>query len=215
MPGRGAGVPGGGPGGVRPAGWSVPLPRTRLRLGASLVVALTAAVAWVGWALGAELADEGAGPGRPGAADVAAAIVVVTAVVASVVLHEGAHAAAARALGYRVDWVVVGLVDGKTSFSGRSDRPLDRAAIAMAGPAASAAVVLPLLAVWGTGTLGSGSVVSPILWFNVATFGLNLLPVVGSDGWCVIAALVEDRRHRRPNRSRHRGGPAAHYEHDA
>ena len=66
----------------------------------------------------------------------------VVALVASMAVHEGAHAWAAHSLGYRVDWVVIGGLAGMTAFAGRDDRPLERAAVALAGPAASAALVL-------------------------------------------------------------------------
>ena len=46
---------------------------------------------------------------------------------------------AAHNLGYRVEWVVLGGLAGVTAYFGRDDRPLERAAVALAGPAASAA----------------------------------------------------------------------------
>lgn len=182
---------------VQPGDWSVAVPGTRLRLGVTLVLALVVAVAALVWGVltgeiggGREAASGSDGP--------ATSAVVAVIAVGSVLVHEGAHAVAAQTLGYRVEWVVLGLLDGKTSYSGRSDRPLDRAAIAMAGPAASAAVVLVLLAAWAAGFTGPGDAVLAGVWFNIATFVLNLVPVAGSDGRYVLTGLVEDRRRRSP-----------------
>jgi fatty acid desaturase len=162
---------------VAPGRWSVPVPGTRLCLGAGLVAVLAASFVGVVWQVV---------PGR--------VVVVSAGIVLSALVHEGAHAVAARALGYRVDWVLLGVIAGGTSYSGRGDRPRDRAAIAMAGPAASAAVVLVLLGVWASGTgVGVGTMFT-LVWFNTVTFSLNLVPVQGSDGWYVIACLAEDRR---------------------
>ena len=69
---------------------------------------------------------------------------LVAAMVSTAV--RGAHAWAAHRLGYEVGWVVLGSLAGMTAYLGRDDRPLERAAVALAGPAASAAVVLALLA---------------------------------------------------------------------
>ena len=69
----------------------------------------------------------------------------LVSVVVSTLVHEGAHAWAAHNLGYRVEWVVLGGLSGVTAYFGRDDRPLERAAVALAGPAASAALVLGLL----------------------------------------------------------------------
>jgi Zn-dependent protease len=153
--------------------------RTRLRLGVTLVAALGLVVA--GTLTG----------GGDGAAALLAAMLV-----GSVLVHEGAHALAARALGYRVEWIVLGIVDGRISYSGPADRPLDRAAIAMAGPAVSAAVALGLLGAWAGGVGGPGDVVFHAVVFNVLTFAVNLVPIAGSDGQMVVAGLIEDRRRR-------------------
>jgi hypothetical protein len=127
---------------IVPASWlSIPVPGTKVRLGVGLAVV----VAFVtGWTAGAVMLDRADGTTVTGLATGAG-------IVASVLVHEGAHALAARGLGYRVEWILLGLLGGTTSYSGRDDRPLDRAAIAMAGPAVSAVTVLALLAAWLVG----------------------------------------------------------------
>ena len=154
--------------------------RTRLRLGVTLVVAVALTVA--GTVAGG------------GSVEGAAPALTAAMLVGSVLAHEGAHAVAARALGYRVEWIVLGIVDGRTSYSGPADRPLDRAAIAMAGPAVSAAVALGLLGAWAGGVSGPGGIVFHAAVFNVLTFAVNLVPIAGSDGQVVLAGLLEDRR---------------------
>jgi hypothetical protein len=112
----------------RPPRWTVPLVDARLRVGIGLAVCVGAA------ALLAVVAAGRANAWLP--------LVAVLGVAASTLVHEGAHAWAAHALGYRVEWVVLGGFTGVTAYEGRDDRPLERAAVALAGPAATAAVVL-------------------------------------------------------------------------
>ena len=169
---------------------SIPLPGTKVRLGVGLaaIVALltgwTAGAVMLGRADGATMTAFAAGAG----------------IVASVLVHEGAHALTARALGYRVEWILLGLLAGTTSYSGRDDRPLDRAAIALAGPAVSAAAVLVLLAMWAAGgETDLTEALFGLLTFNVLTVVVNLVPVPGSDGWQVATWLVGSwTRSRRP-----------------
>lgn len=172
--------------------WSVPVPGTRLRVGVGLAVLLVAAAAWAVWlAMGGEAGTDGVSRAA-GSAGIAA----------SVLLHEGAHAAAARSLGYRIEWIVVGAFAGRTSYSGRGDRPLDRAAIAMAGPATSAGAVLVVGAAWATGAAGRAEpALVTVAGFNAVTCAVNLLPVPGSDGWFVAAGLAEHRRAARRQRA--------------
>jgi Zn-dependent protease len=162
---------------------SVPLPGTKVRFGLGLA-ALVAVV--TGWTAAAVLLGRADGETMTGLAS-------GVGIVASGLVHEIAHALAARSLGYRVDWIVLGLLAGTTSYSGRDDRPLDRAAIAMAGPAASAATVLVLLAVWAAGDADLTGAMFGLLTFNALTVVVNLVPVPGSDGSQVVAWLARGR----------------------
>ena len=123
-------------------------------------------------------------------------------VVVSTVVHEGAHAWVAHNLGYRVEWVVLGGMVGLTAYFGRADRPLERAAVALAGPAASAALVLALVGVRASMTTASTAtaVVELALLLNVVGLVGNLLPVGGTDGAHLIRGLSEHRRASRPTR---------------
>jgi Zn-dependent protease len=148
-------------------------------------------LAWLG--VGAWLL--GAGAGAPGPAGAAAAFV---AIVGSMLVHEGAHAVAAHRLGYDVQWVVLGGLAGVTAYLGRDDRPLERAAIALAGPAASAALVATLVVAGSVLPAGSiASVVHMLALFNALAIVGNLVPVGGTDGAHVVAGLAEHARSRR------------------
>jgi Zn-dependent protease len=165
-----------------PASWSsIPLPGTKLRLGFGLAAALAVTAGLTGAAVAAGRAD----------GETVTALAMGGGVIASVLVHEGAHALAARSLGYRVEWILLGLLAGTTSYSGSDDRPLDRAAIAMAGPAANAGAVLVLLAAWASGAAGLSDAMFALLSFNALSVVVNLTPVPGSDGWQVAAWLFE------------------------
>jgi Zn-dependent protease len=133
---------------------------------------------------------------RPALPLVWAPLAVVLGAAASTLVHEGAHAWAAHALGYRVDWVVVGGLVGVTAYQGRDDRPLERAAVALAGPAASAALVLALLAGQAVvDPIGLASVVAEAaIGLNALALAANLVPVAGTDGALLVRAVVEHRR---------------------
>ena len=126
----------------------------------------------------------------------------LVSVVASTLVHEGAHAVAAHNLGYRVEWVVLGGLAGVTAYFGRDDRPLERAAVALAGPAASAALVLGLLA--ARGTMGDGGTATALVEMaiaaNVVALVANLVPFGHTDGAHLLDGLAEhaSRPGRRP-----------------
>lgn len=167
-----------------PPRWTLPVGGPRLRVSVFLL-------AWLG--VGAWLL--GTGAGAPGTVGAAAAFV---AIVGSMLVHEGAHALAAHRLGYEVQWVVLGGLVGVTAYLGRDDRPLERAAIALAGPAASAALVATLV---GAGSLlpagSAAAVVHMLAVFNALALVGNLVPVGGNDGAQVVAGLAEHARVRR------------------
>lgn len=125
-----------------------------------------------------------------------APFVALVTVVLSTLVHEGAHAWAAHNLGYRVDWVMLGGLTGATAWSGRDDRPLDRAAVALAGPAASAALVLGLLAV--RAALGADDAVAGVVELavavNVVALVTDLVPFGPTDGAHLIDGLHRHAR---------------------
>jgi Zn-dependent protease len=116
----------------------------------------------------------------------------LVSVVVSTLVHEGAHALAAHNLGYRVEWVVLGGLAGVTAYFGRDDRPLERAAVALAGPAASAALVLGLL---GARALMGGGFAAAVVELGIAANAVaivaNLVPFGHTDGAHLLSGLAD------------------------
>ena len=166
---------------VRPPRWTVPVWGPRVRISAGLVAWLAVAVAVV----------PVIGEWRA-----AAPLVLLVAAVASTAVHEGAHAWAARSLGYEVGWVVLGGLAGMTAYLGRDDRPLERAAVALAGPAASAALVLALLVARPAvpDSDFARAVVDATLVLNCVALVANLIPVGRTDGAMCLRWLIHHSR---------------------
>lgn len=125
-------------------------------------------------------------------------LVVVLGVALSTLVHEGAHAWVAHNLGYRVEWVVLGGIAGVTAYFGRDDRPLERAAVALAGPAASGVLVLVLVGVRTTMAPSTtlSALVDAAIAINALALVVNLLPVGGTDGAQLARGIVAHRRQR-------------------
>jgi len=154
----------------------------RVRVSAGMVAWVVVAIAVVLW--------------KPGEVVAWTPLLAVISVVVSTLVHEGAHAWVAHNLGYRVEWVVLGGLVGVTAYFGRDDRPLERAAVALAGPAASAALVLALIGARVSMSPASAAtaVVELTLLLNVVGLVGNLLPVGGTDGAHLLRGLFEHRR---------------------
>jgi Zn-dependent protease len=165
--------------GIRPPRWTFPLFGPRLRVSAGLAALSAVAVGVAAWG--------------PGGLVSWLPLVALVSVALSTLVHEGAHAAAAHHLGYRVEWVVLGGLAGVTAYFGRHDRPLERAAVALAGPAASAALVLGLLAARGTMSTGgtATALVEMAIAANVVALVANLLPFGHTDGAHLLDGLAE------------------------
>ncbi len=114
----------------------------------------------------------------------------------STLAHEGAHAWVAHLLGYRVEWVLLGGLVGVTAFEGRDDRPLDRAAVSLAGPAATAALVLVLVGVRAVlaSSPGPATATDVAIALNAVALIANLVPVGGTDGAQCARAVRQYRR---------------------
>jgi len=165
--------------GARPPRWTFPLLGPRVRISAGLAALSAAALGVAAW-----------GPGGPISW---LPVFALASVAVSTLVHEGAHALAAHNLGYRVEWVVLGGLAGVTAYFGRDDRPLERAAVALAGPAASAALVLGLLAARGTMAGGGtgAALVEMAIGANVVALVANLLPFGHTDGAHLLDGLAE------------------------
>lgn len=170
--------------GLCPPRWSFPLFTPRLRIGVGMALALVAATA------APLVLSPSPAAWLP--------LVVVVGVGLSNLVHEAAHAWAASRLGYQVAWVVLGGLAGVTAYVGRDDRPLDRAAVALAGPAASAALVLVFAAVRAATPAGTVCAVlaEVAAGLNVLSLVANLLPFGGTDGARLVDGLAEHRRRR-------------------
>lgn len=176
--------------GARPPRWTFPLLGARVRMSVGMGACVVLAAAVLVW--------------RPPQVEAWAPLAVVLSVALSTLVHEGAHAWAAHNLGYRVEWVVLGGLVGVTAYFGRDDRPLERAAVALAGPAASAALVVGLLglrAVLPPATAAT-DLVELAVGINGLALAANLVPFGGTDGAHLVRGLVQHRRQERAARGR-------------
>ncbi len=113
--------------------------------------------------------------------------------VVSLLLHEAAHATAARALGYEMERVEL------YPFGGRADIPgielsgaLGEAVIAAAGPLANLVALAAATALWRLGFADAGRV-RMIVDANLAMLAVNLLPAFPLDGGRVVRAALSRR----------------------
>jgi hypothetical protein len=171
--------------GARPPRWTYPLFGSRVRISVGMA-------AWL--VVSTVLLFTG-----PDASVAWLPLVVVLGVGGSTLVHEGAHAWAAHNLGYRVEWVVLGGLAGVTAYIGRDDRPLERAAVALAGPAASAGLVLGLVGL--RAALAPAATVTVLvelaIGLNLVALAVNLLPVGRTDGALLVRGLFQHRRQAR------------------
>lgn len=171
--------------GARPPRWTYPLfgSRVRISVGMAAWLVVSTVLLFIG----------------PDASVAWLPLVVVLGVGGSTLLHEGAHAWAAHNLGYRVEWVVLGGLAGVTAYIGRDDRPLERAAVALAGPAASAALVLGLVGL--RAALAPAATVTALvelaIGLNMMALAINLFPVGRTDGALLVRGLFQHRRQAR------------------
>lgn len=185
--------------GARPPRWTFPLLGARVRMSVGMGACVVLAAAVLVW--------------RPPQVEAWAPLAVVLSVALSTLVHEGAHAWAAHNLGYRVEWVVLGGLVGVTAYFGRDDRPLERAAVALAGPAASAVLVLGLIGLRATLAPSTTvlALVEVAIGLNALALVANLLPVGGTDGAHLLRGVFQHRRRRDPRRhpsaSAASGGP--------
>ncbi|NTV40513.1 MAG: peptidase M50 [Demequinaceae bacterium] len=117
---------------------------------------------------------------------------LAVSLVGSVLLHEVAHAIAARAFGRKVSEIVLTLWGGHTSFDATGITPLVNGVTALAGPAMNlviAGVARLVLAVADVGGL-AGDVLAYVAWANVLLAAFNVLPGIPMDGGRVLESIV-------------------------
>lgn len=133
----------------------------------------------------------GSGAPELGAAAYVVGVAYAISLLVSVLVHEGAHAGVAHALGLPVHRVVADLWGGHTAYDARLSTPGKAAAIAVVGPLANGALAL---VAYVASQAVSAEVPSRIL-FGIAFVNLllavfNLLPGLPLDGGQLVDALV-------------------------
>ena len=132
----------------------------------------------------------------PGARGYALAGVFAVLVYASILVHELAHAGAARAFRYPVYEIRLYALGGYTSYERRVGLPGSELMIALAGPASTLVLAA---ACWGAGTslsgmLPTGSIVTEMLlqlgFVGLALGVYNLLPGLPLDGGSLVKCAV-------------------------
>ncbi len=117
---------------------------------------------------------------------------LAVALMGSVLLHEIAHAIAARSFGRQVKEIVLTLWGGHTSFESSEMTPTVNGVTAAAGPVmnlAIAGLASTTMAVTDLGGVG-GAVVSYVAWANLLLAAFNLLPGIPMDGGRVLESIV-------------------------
>jgi Zn-dependent protease len=161
--------------------------RTRVGLNWSVVVIL----ALITFGLAAEFRDAAGGFGA--GLYWAAALVTAVLFLASLLGHELSHAAVARRRGMTVDGIVLWALGGVAKLNGDAPDARSELRIAIAGPAASAALAgaFGLLAL-GVSTLGASMLIVTAFWWlagaNALLAVFNLLPAYPLDGGRVLRA---------------------------
>lgn len=118
------------------------------------------------------------------------ATVFVLALYVSVLVHELAHLAVARAYGMRVSTVTLHLLGGETAIEGESRTPTQELVTSLVGPVASLVIGLGALAVVDpVGGVGA-DVLWSIGWVNLLVAAFNMLPGLPLDGGRVFRAVV-------------------------
>lgn len=117
---------------------------------------------------------------------------LAVALMGSVLLHEFAHAIAARSFGRTVKEIVLTLWGGHTSFESHDMTPTVNGVTAAAGPVMNLVIAGAASATMAFTHLGgvAGAVVSYVAWANVLLAVFNLLPGIPMDGGRVLESIV-------------------------
>ena len=114
---------------------------------------------------------------------------------ASVLLHELAHSAVARALGIDVEGITLFIFGGMARIRSEATRPRDEFLITVVGPLSSAALGLLLLAFARVGRANGlpvaiTGVANYLSFLNIVLAGFNLIPGFPLDGGRLLRSLV-------------------------
>ena len=124
------------------------------------------------------------------------AAVFALLVYASILLHELAHAWAARSFGYPVRRIELYALGGYTWYERKDPRPGRELVIALAGPAATFAVAAVCFGCWRVlvGVAPDATVVADVLrqltWISLLVGVYNLLPGLPLDGGALVRSAV-------------------------
>ncbi|WP_291382382.1 site-2 protease family protein [Demequina sp.] len=130
--------------------------------------------------------------GETTASTLSIGVLLAVALMGSVLLHEFAHAIAARSFGRTVKEIVLTLWGGHTSFESHDMTPTVNGVTAAAGPAMNLVIAGAASATMAFTQLGgvAGAVVSYVAWANVLLAVFNLLPGIPMDGGRVLESVV-------------------------
>jgi Zn-dependent protease len=127
---------------------------------------------------------------QPGSSGFALAAVFAVLLYAGVLVHELAHAWAARAFGYPVQGITLWLLGGYTVYERRDSRPGPEFVISLVGPVSTLLIGVVCWLLTGT-TGGSLSVLlGALAWTNILLGVLNLLPGAPLDGGGIVKSIV-------------------------
>lgn len=110
----------------------------------------------------------------------------------AIVIHEFAHAEAARRRGYALETMKLTPYGASLTGKFENTRPRDEAAIALAGPAANLILAVALIALWWLAPV-SYAYTETFVAVNLATAVFNLLPVFPLDGGRILLAALSSR----------------------
>lgn len=116
--------------------------------------------------------------------------VFVVLLYAGVLVHELAHAWAAKAFGYPVHGITLWLLGGYTVYERRDSRPWSEFVISLVGPLSTLAIAAGCWVVADSTTGTLGLLAGALAWTNLLLGVLNLLPGAPLDGGGVVKALV-------------------------
>ena len=151
-------------------------------------------VGWVAYGLATSGLHDNSLQGYPQADYWVAGVVCAVALFAAVLVHEVAHAVAARRAKLRVDGITLWFMGGVTRIEGESRNPLVELWIALVGPLASGALGGVFLGVSVlAGGAGWGLAEISLRWLgaiNILLGAFNLLPAAPLDGGRVLHGFL-------------------------
>ena len=123
-----------------------------------------------------------------------AAVFTAVALLVGVLVHEVAHAVAAKQAGLHVDGITLWFMGGVTRIEGDNGKPSTELVVALVGPLASGVVgALSFFFAWVTQNAGWGLAAGSLRWLGLINLLLgifNLLPASPLDGGRVLHGLI-------------------------